>query len=62
MTESTNINALLFDLGGVLVDIDFNRVLQSWSHSSRLPLPEITRRFSMDEPYRQHELGEITAS
>ena len=62
MTESTNINALLFDLGGVLVDIDFSRVLHSWSHSSRLPLPEITRRFSMDEPYRQHEMGEITAS
>jgi HAD superfamily hydrolase (TIGR01549 family) len=62
MTESTNINALLFDLGGVLIDIDFGRALQSWSHISHLPLPEITRRFSMDEPYRQHELGEITAS
>ena len=62
MTESTNINALLFDLGGVLIDIDFSRALQSWSHISHLPLPEITRRFSMDEPYRQHELGEITAS
>jgi FMN phosphatase YigB (HAD superfamily) len=62
MTESTNINALLFDLGGVLIDIDFNRALMSWSHTSQLPLPEITRRFSMDEPYRQHELGEITAS
>jgi HAD superfamily hydrolase (TIGR01549 family) len=62
MTESTNINALLFDLGGVLIDIDFNRALQSWSHSSHLPLAEIARRFSMDEPYRQHELGEITAS
>lgn len=62
MTESTNINALLFDLGGVLIDIDFDRALQSWSQSSQLPLTEIRRRFSMDEPYRQHELGEITAS
>ena len=62
MTESTNINALLFDLGGVLIDIDFSRALLSWSHGSQLPLPEITRRFSMDEPYRQHEMGEIAAS
>jgi FMN phosphatase YigB (HAD superfamily) len=62
MTESTNINALLFDLGGVLIEIDFDRALQSWSQSSQLPLTEITRRFSMDEPYRRHELGEITAS
>jgi FMN phosphatase YigB (HAD superfamily) len=62
MTESPDITALLFDLGGVLIDIDFDRALQTWSHSSQLPLVEITRRFSMDEPYRQHELGEIPAS
>jgi HAD superfamily hydrolase (TIGR01549 family) len=62
MTESPAITALLFDLGGVLIDIDFDRALQRWSHSSQLPLVEITRRFSMDEPYRQHELGEIPAS
>jgi HAD superfamily hydrolase (TIGR01549 family) len=62
MTESPDITALLFDLGGVLIDIDFDRALQRWSHSSQLPLVEITRRFSMDEPYRQHELGEIPAS
>jgi FMN phosphatase YigB (HAD superfamily) len=62
MTDSTNINALLFDLGGVLIEIDFERALQSWSQSSQLPLTEITRRFSMDEPYRRHEMGEITAS
>ena len=62
MTEPTHINALLFDLGGVLIDIDFNRALQSWGHSSDLPLAEIAQRFSMDEPYRQHELGQITAS
>ena len=62
MTESPDISALLFDLGGVLIDIDFHRALQSWSHSSQLSLLEITNRFSMDEPYRRHELGEIPAS
>jgi len=62
MTATPNISALLFDLGGVLIDIDFSRALQSWRHCSRLPLAEITRRFSMDESYRRHERGEIAAS
>jgi putative hydrolase of the HAD superfamily len=61
MTATPHISALLFDLGGVLIDIDFSRALQSWRHCSRLPLPEITRRFSMDESYRRHERGEISA-
>ena len=62
MTTTPHISALLFDLGGVLIDIDFSRALQSWSHNSRLSMPEITRRFSMDEPYCRHERGEIPAS
>jgi FMN phosphatase YigB (HAD superfamily) len=61
MTESLKISALLFDLGGVLIDIDFNRALRSWSQSSDLTFDEIERRFAMDEPYRLHERGEIDA-
>ena len=61
MTESLKISALLFDLGGVLIDIDFNRALRSWSQSSDLTFDEIGRRFAMDEPYRLHERGEIDA-
>ena len=61
MTESPNVCALLFDLDGVLIDIDFNRALRSWSQCSHLSLDEIERRFAMDEPYRLHERGEIEA-
>ena len=61
MTEPAKVNALLFDLGGVLIDIDFDRALRSWSQCSHLPLAEIERRFAMDEPYRLHERGEIEA-
>jgi FMN phosphatase YigB (HAD superfamily) len=61
MTESPNVCALLFDLGGVLIDIDFKRALRSWSQCSHLPIDEIERRFAMDEPYRLHERGEIGA-
>jgi len=61
VTELRNIAALLFDLGGVVLDISFTRVLQSWSNHSRLGIDEIERRFEMDEPYRRHERGEIQA-
>ncbi len=59
MTVSRNITALLFDLGGVIIDIDFTRALQSWSNSSRLSLDEIERRFKVDEAFQRHERGEI---
>jgi len=62
MTELRNISALLFDLGGVLLDIDFERALLRWSNQSHLPVAELRRRFAMDEAYQQHERGEIPAS
>ena len=57
-----NISSLLFDLGGVLIDIDFERALLRWSNQSHLPVAELRRRFAMDEAYQQHERGEIPAS
>lgn len=56
------IQALLFDLGGVLIDVDFNRVLEHWQPISRLPLEALKTAFSADVPYQQHERGEITAA
>ncbi|MDP3084886.1 MAG: HAD family phosphatase [Rubrivivax sp.] len=51
--------ALLFDLGGVLIEIDFERALQSWEPLSRLAPADMRRRFGLDEAYRRHERGEI---
>lgn len=31
----------IFDLGNVIVDIDFNRVLGTWSDLSRVPLASL---------------------
>jgi HAD superfamily hydrolase (TIGR01549 family) len=59
VTDSRNITALLFDLGGVIIDIDFTRALQSWGNHSRLSIDEIERRFKMDEAFQRHERGEI---
>ncbi len=51
--------ALLFDLGGVLIDIDFERVFAAWARHSALPANEIRQRFVTDIAYERHERGEI---
>lgn len=50
----------IFDLGNVIVDIDFNRVVGAWSDLSRVPLATLKSRFQMDENFHQHERGEIS--
>ena len=53
--------ALLFDLGGVLVEIDFSRAIAAWAPYSSLP-PEVLRNlFKHDVEYERHERGELTA-
>ena len=39
----------IFDLGNVIVDIDFNRVLGAWSDLSRVPLASLKQSFTMGE-------------
>ncbi len=50
----------IFDLGNVIVDIDFNRVLGVWSHLSGVPLALLQNRFTFDDAFEQHERGEIS--
>ncbi|WP_288821881.1 glucose-1-phosphatase [uncultured Leclercia sp.] len=50
----------IFDLGNVIVDIDFNRVLGAWSDLSRVPLATLKQNFTMSESFHQHERGEIS--
>ena len=50
----------IFDLGNVIVDIDFNRVLGAWSDFSRVPLATLKQSFAMGETFHQHERGEIS--
>ena len=53
------IRAVLFDLGGVLLDIDFGRALAAWERHTRLPAPEMRALFSFDEAFRRHETGHL---
>ncbi len=56
------VDALLFDLGRVVMNIEFDRTLAVWAHHSDSD-PEILRqRFSEDAAYRAHEVGRIEAA
>ncbi|HEY3588970.1 MAG TPA: glucose-1-phosphatase [Buttiauxella sp.] len=50
----------IFDLGNVIVDIDFNRVMGVWSDYSRVPLANLQKSFVMGEDFHRHERGQIT--
>ena len=54
--------ALLFDLGGVLIDVDFNRAIEVWAPYSSLSVNDLMRTLAVDVAYQQHERGEITAA
>lgn len=56
------IKALLFDLGGVVLEVDFNKVFKSWESMSCLNEAQIKSKFTMDEHYQQHERGQIDAT
>ncbi len=61
MHPETEIEALLFDLGNVIVGVDFDRVFRSWSRDAGISLAEIKCAFTPDSAYRAHERGEIDA-
>jgi HAD superfamily hydrolase (TIGR01509 family) len=52
-------DALLFDLGGVVIDIDFNRVFARWAAFAGCDPALLRERFTQDEPYQRHEIGKI---
>jgi len=55
-------DALLFDLGGVVLSIDFARMFARWAYHAGEELDTIRARFSFDTFYARHERGEIEAS
>ena len=56
------VNALMFDLGGVVIEIDFARVLKRWEPISKLSFTELKATFHFDTAYERHERGEIEAA
>lgn len=52
--------AVLFDLGGVVIDVDFARPLTVWQPHSRLSADALRAAFRQDEPYLRHETGALS--
>jgi putative hydrolase of the HAD superfamily len=53
-------DALLFDLGRVVLDIDFNKTLVCWAGYAGCEPADIVGRFRRDDIYQRHEKGEIS--
>ena len=53
-------DALLFDLGRVVLEIDFDRALACWAGHAGCDPADFAGRFAQDEPYKCHERGEIS--
>lgn len=58
--SSAPIDALLFDLGKVIIDIDFERVWASWARDANCPVDKIRTRIGSYEPYLRYECGAIS--
>lgn len=50
-------DALLFDLGRVVIDIDFGKVLACWAGHAGCTPAELSKPFSQSETFRRHETG-----
>src|SRR5579863_6123513 len=53
-------DALLFDLGRVVLDIDFGRTLHHWARQAGCEPALLGQRFLHGELYHRHEKGEIS--
>jgi FMN phosphatase YigB (HAD superfamily) len=55
------VDALLFDIGRVVLDIDFNKTVACWAgHAGCEPTSLVGRITSRDEIYQRHEKGQIS--
>jgi HAD superfamily hydrolase (TIGR01509 family) len=61
MTERNNIRVLLFDVGGVLVQLSGVEVMLGWL-GHRISTDELWRRWLQSEPVRRFETGQIDAN
>jgi FMN phosphatase YigB (HAD superfamily) len=57
-----DIDAMVFDFGGVLVSIDFDLTVARWAELAGQPFAALRSRFSHGDAYQRHERGEIDAA
>jgi putative hydrolase of the HAD superfamily len=52
-------DVLLFDIGRVVLDIDFNKVMTSWAGHAGCAPADLASRFVVDDSFKHHEVGRI---
>lgn len=62
MARKPEIDAVVFDLGGVLLEVDFGKVFAAWARSAGASATTLRQRFRFDEAYERYERGEIGAT
>jgi putative hydrolase of the HAD superfamily len=58
--DAITFDAILFDLGGVVLDIDFRRAIAVWSEAAACDAAQLAARFSHDEAGLRYETGQLT--
>jgi FMN phosphatase YigB (HAD superfamily) len=53
-------DALLFDIGRVVINIDFGKALACWAGHAGCAASDLATRFTPDESYRHHETGKLS--
>ena len=56
------IDALLFDLGNVVMEVDFRRTFKRWAEVTGHHEDHFHRHWSEDDAYRAHEIGALSFS
>jgi putative hydrolase of the HAD superfamily len=52
-------DVLLFDIGRVVLDIDFGRVMRIWADHAGCQPADLTARFVINDSFKHHETGKI---
>jgi putative hydrolase of the HAD superfamily len=52
-------DVLLFDIGRVVLDINFDKVMASWAGHAGCAPAELASRFVVDDSFKHHEVGKI---
>lgn len=55
----SDVRAVLLDLGGVLVEVEWSRAFRLWSERSGVPEGVLAKRFRRDAAYEAHECGTL---
>ena len=54
-----SVDVLLFDLGRVVLDISFDRVMACWAGHAGCTPDDLAARFIVDDSFKHHEIGRI---